>query len=269
MDDADRPTPPPDGAPPPAPGLPPAPWQGAPAQPWAPVPPAGPPVFPPPPPGAVGSGAPGLPPPPGTVGYPPPGVPPQPDRWGAPVAPPRHHGPTKTDGFAVAGFVFALLGGIPLGLIFAFTGRSRIRRSNGAKSGMGFVVAAFVLCGLWFVAAVGVVLLGDALEDENADDYTTGPEREIAVLIDRLEEVGPEETCSELFTADLRALLDTQPGGCESVMDLDGAVAADIDILSIDVDGDVATVRAEELGEILTITVVDDGTSWRVDSFDG
>lgn len=40
---------------------------------------------------------------------------------------------------------------------------------------------------------------------------------------------------------------------------------ADIDITSISIDGDVATVEVLEDGERLTMTVVYDGTSWRID----
>jgi hypothetical protein len=185
-----------------------------------------------------------------------------------PVGQPSWAGPTqgaaKTDGFAIAGLVFAILGGIPLGLIFSLVGRSRIKASNGTKKGMGLVKASWVLLVLWVVALIALVALGALLESDNVDDYPTGPENEVALVIDRFEEYGPVETCAELLTPELQATFATGAVSCEEAMTFEGGVA-EIDITSITIEGDVATVEALENGEPLSVTLVHDGTSWRID----
>lgn len=202
---------------------------------------------------------------------PPPSVPPTtwspavvpPAPWGVPTTGPR--APRKTDGFAVAGFVVAVFGLVPLAVVFSLVGWFRIRRSHGATSGRGFAVAAWLISVVWVGVAALAVTYGDALWEENVDAYPTGPEHEVALVIDRFEAAGPEETCTELLTPELRDLLDTTTGGCESAAAYDRLVVPDIDITSISVRGDVATVEVVETGQEYTVTLRYDGTSWRID----
>lgn len=177
-------------------------------------------------------------------------------------------GPTpvaaKTDGFAIAGLAFGIIGGLPLSLIFSFVGRSRIKSSSGAKKGMGLVVASWVICGLWLVGGIAAAAMGTLLENDNVDDYPTGPENEVALVIDRFEEAGPSQTCEELLTPKLQEIFASGAGSCEEAMTVDGPVA-EIDITSITVDDDVATVEVQENSDRLAFTLVNDGTSWRID----
>ena len=91
--------------------------------------------------------APPLPyPPPPPSGYPPPG-------YGYP-------GPTEvkpsTDGFAIASLVFGIIGGVLFAVIFGFVALSRIKKSQGRKSGRGLAIAGLVLSGLWVVGLIAV-----------------------------------------------------------------------------------------------------------------
>lgn len=207
----------------------------------------------------------------------PPGWPPQPPaapsgQWGSGQPPPPSYqqpwpGPppatAKTDGFAIAGLIFAILGGLCFSLIFSFIGWRRIKASNGAKDGLGLVKASWAICLLWIVGLVALVALAVVFEEDNADDYT-GPERDVALVIDRFEKADPAQICDELLTPAQRDAFAATEGSCEEALTIDG-VAAEIDITSISIDGAQATVTAEELGEQLVITLVNDGTSWRID----
>ena len=81
--------------------------------------------------------------------------------WPAPEAPrPRQYPPPpgqgKTSGFAIASFVFGLIGGVILSVIFGIVGLRRIKRRG--LRGKGFAIAGLVLSGLWtLVIVVGVV----------------------------------------------------------------------------------------------------------------
>ncbi len=181
--------PPPAAAVPPAPQAPAAPQPAGTPPPYAPPPalePAGPPAAqgtpspygspptygtPPygsPPPAATPAY--GSPPPagtPGGYGAPPGQYPPAPAGYGA-QPPPGHQQPARvpgTDGFAIAGFVLSLVGGILLSVIFAVLALTRIRRSG--QGGKGLAIAALAISAAWvLIILIGVVAL-----------IASGPER--------------------------------------------------------------------------------------------
>jgi hypothetical protein len=59
-----------------------------------------------------------------------------------------------TDGFAIAGFVLGLLGGVLLSVIFSLVALSRIKHRGGG--GRGLAIAGLALSGLWVLAFAGV-----------------------------------------------------------------------------------------------------------------
>jgi Domain of unknown function (DUF4190)/Septum formation len=63
-------------------------------------------------------------------------------------------------GFAVASFIFGLIGGIPLGLIFGIVALGKIRRTG--QRGRGLAIAGLVLTGAW-VALFVVIFYAGAL----------------------------------------------------------------------------------------------------------
>jgi hypothetical protein len=114
-----------------------------------PVPPAG---YAPP----SGSARPPYPPAPPYAPAPPPyASAPPPYAPAPPYAPPRPN--RSRDGFAIAGFVVSLLGGVLIGVILSCVALSRIRRS-GAR-GRGLAIAGLVISGVWVVL---LILLGSA-----------------------------------------------------------------------------------------------------------
>lgn len=96
-----------------------------------------------------------------TPSWPAPEAPPQPQ---APPPPPPPQG--KTSGFAIASFVFGLIGGVILSVIFGIIGLRRIKR--GGLRGKGFAVAGLILSGLWTVLLV-VGLLAFFLTEPERD----------------------------------------------------------------------------------------------------
>jgi hypothetical protein len=177
--------------------------------------------------------------------------------WGAPAA--------KTDGFAIAAFVLSLPGALLLSVVFAFVARGRIKRSQGALTGKGLTTAALVISGLWVVVlgVVAAVVASGVLDHRNVDDYD-GEEREVAAVIDGFEEDSAEDICADLVTEGFRAS-SGGPDGCVRRLDIGDQRNADIDITSITIDGDTATVMADELDEQLAFTLVREGGTWRVD----
>jgi hypothetical protein len=87
--------------------------------------------------------------------------------WPAPEAPRPAQPPPpppqgKTSGFAIASFVFGLIGGVILSVIFGIVGLRRINRRG--LRGKGFAIAGLVLSGLWtllIVVGVTVFLLSE------------------------------------------------------------------------------------------------------------
>jgi hypothetical protein len=120
-----------------------------------------PPGWPPPPPGFS----------PGPGWEPDPSWPPPPPGWPLWVdddaAPARHRaGPARgdtsqrgdTSRWAIASLILGILAVIPLSVIFAFLGLSRIRRSG--QRGRGLAVAGLVLSAIWLVVIIAASVLG-------------------------------------------------------------------------------------------------------------
>lgn len=80
---------------------------------------------------------------------------PIPPAWPPPPPPPPRA--EKTSGYAIAAFVFGLLGAVVLGVIFGIVALRRIR-SRG-EQGRGFAIAGIALSGAWTVVIVLVVVL--------------------------------------------------------------------------------------------------------------
>lgn len=77
-----------------------------------------------------------------------------PEPWpgrGYPSAPPYPYpAPHPTSGWAVAGFVLALVSCAPLGLIFGIV--ALVTTRDGSQRGRGLAIAAIVISALWAVA---------------------------------------------------------------------------------------------------------------------
>ena len=99
-------------------------------------------------------------------GQPYPQAQPYPQTWPYPQA----RANRSWDGFAVAGFVISILGGILLSVIFCLVALSRIRRS-GAR-GRGLAISGLVLSGVW-VALFALLASAGLLTVPN--ENTTGP----------------------------------------------------------------------------------------------
>ena len=91
--------------------------------------------------------------------YPPsmrPAMPPPPMYQG----PPQYYAPQRTNGFAIASLVLALVGGCGIGsilaLVFGYTARSQIDRSNGAEGGRGLATAGIII---GFIGLIGIFVL--------------------------------------------------------------------------------------------------------------
>jgi len=186
---------------------------------------------------------------------------------------PRTGGPeatVPTDGYAIAAFVTALFGFLPLPLALALIALSRTRHRG--TRGRGFAIAALWISGAWVVLTVAlvVVLFLGVLNEQNADDYT-GTERDIAMVIDRYEDRATDEdsrgVCALMSTA-LRKALTEQSGSCEEAVDADrgGGLVAHLDATDITVTGPghaVATV--DDFHEVVQMTFVREAGEWRVD----
>jgi hypothetical protein len=92
--------------------------------------------------------------------------------WPGPEAPapPPYPGPPppqrKTSGFAIASFVFGLIGGVLLSVVFGIIALRRIKRQG--LDGKGFAIAGLVLSGLWTLLIAAVIVLA----------LTTGADRD-------------------------------------------------------------------------------------------
>jgi uncharacterized protein DUF4190/putative regulator of septum formation len=72
--------------------------------------------------------------------------------------------PRKTSGFAIASFVFGLIGGVLLSVIFGLVALRRIRRRN--QKGRGFAIAGLVLSGVWVLLIAVFVVVGVSTDAE-------------------------------------------------------------------------------------------------------
>jgi len=152
----------------------------------------------------------------------------------------------QTDGWAVASLVTSLSGLGPVGVVLGFIARRRIGKDPERRTGKGLatggIAAGFVTTG--FLALFVALWANDVFEERNADDYS-GTEQEIAQTIDRFEEEWDDDDgttiCNELFTEELAS---SYQGNCPS--EWDDGFWVDMDVESIDVYGDTATVKAND-----------------------
>lgn len=88
------------------------------------------------------------------------------ERHPRPVAPlPPPNG--GTNGFAIASFTFALIGGLPLSFVFGFIAMYQVDRRG--QTGRGFAIAGLLLSIGWFMiiaVATAAILHGQATRDE-------------------------------------------------------------------------------------------------------
>jgi hypothetical protein len=80
---------------------------------------------------------------------------PAPGTFPGQATPAQFLGRAKTSGFAIAAFVFGLLGGVLLSVIFGIVALVRIRRRG--QRGKGFAIAGLALSGAW-VLVLGVAI---------------------------------------------------------------------------------------------------------------
>jgi len=185
---------------------------------------------------------------------------------------PRTGGPEATlptDGYAIAAFVTALLGFLPLPLALALIALSRTRHRG--TRGRGFAIAALWISGAWVVITVllVVVLLAGFLNAQNADDYT-GTKREVAVVIDRYEDRLTDDDATgicDLMTTPLRDALVMQSGSCEAAVGSDdGGLFAHLDAKEITITApDHAVALVEDPHETFQMTFVREAGQWRID----
>jgi len=187
---------------------------------------------------------------------------PPPAPGGPAAAPP----PGGTDGFAIAAFVVALLGGVLLSAVFAFVALGRIGRGRSAK-GRGLAIAALVLNVVWIAAIVLAIVLSGP--DPNADRYS-GAKKPIAKVIDDFEDAAGDNDgdrlCS-LMTEDLqqRVAAGSHKGTCAAEMGADDGVQAHLTAESITLvtpNGASAVVRED--GKDLHFTFVKVGDTWKI-----
>jgi len=175
--------------------------------------------------------------------------------WTAYTSAPHAASTQQTDGFAIASLVTSALGLGPVGIVLGLVGWRRIRKNPERRTGRGLAIAG-VATGVAYTAILAVVIVlgvNGAFDETNADDYS-GTEQEVARTVDEFEDAWEDgegvRVCTELFTAEI---LNSYSGGCTSDWDDEGYI--EIDVKSITVTGDLATVTAE----------ADGGIDWRFD----
>jgi Domain of unknown function (DUF4190)/Septum formation len=143
--------------------------------------------------------------------------------WPAPEAPaPRPYAAPppqrKTSGFAIASFVFGLIGGVILSVVFGIIALRRINRRG--LAGKGFAIAGLVLSGLWtllIVVIVVVALATGADRDPSGQVTDSGSESvfdlRVGDCMNNLEETDLE------FSVDVKPCAD--PHGAEVVSQFD------------------------------------------------
>jgi len=174
---------------------------------------------------------------------------------------------------AIAALVLAVLLA-PLGFLLSLVSLGRIRRSRGRRKGTGLALAALVIS-IVVMIGLGVAAFGLSqgwFQHHNVDDWPSGDEHAIAQVIDRYEELYREgdadAICAELFTEQLREIVETEPDGCGSL--LEGRVwyyQHDIEMTQVSVDGDTATTRVLENGVDLRVDLVRVDGEWRISFF--
>jgi len=146
------------------------------------------------------------------------GQPPPPD--GGPVAWQSPMTRPGTNSFATASFVFGLIGGVPLSVIFGIVALVQIRKRS--EGGKGLAIAGLVLSGVWTtVFAVGLVVTILTGADRNSSgEITDGGSVAVADLavgdcVNGLEATGevhrlPAVPCTEPHEGEVYAIFDME-----------------------------------------------------------
>ena len=151
---------------------------------------------------------------------------------------------SRYDGFAIAGFALSFLGGL-VGGVLCVIALFRIGGGPGRRRGRGLAVAGLLISVIWFIvlAVVAALVVRDALEHTNADDFS-GEERRVAEVIDRAEQAledGDALTfCVEMRT---RSLQIADPDCARRVQAVRRERAGEFRIESLVIDGNRAEVR--------------------------
>ncbi len=191
---------------------------------------------------------------------------------GGEAAPEKYTGPTRTSGWAIAGLVACFLLPPVLPVILGMIAKDQIRKANGRLTGDGMANVSIVLGSIFTVAAV-VVYLGLTSNSDNAGGFK-GPEKQVAAVVDRFE-TGLDDNeggkvCDELLTLEFAKKVAKGSGQTcpDAVMDAvdSGQYQARIDVKSISITGDTATVKVREGGDKETWTLRRESGSWRVDA---
>jgi len=78
-----------------------------------------------------------------------------------------------TNGFAIAAFIFGLIGGVILSVIFGIIALVQIPRRQ--QGGRGFAIAGLVLSGLWIIVVVAVIVGGGFSVNSNPPSGVSNP----------------------------------------------------------------------------------------------
>ena len=168
--------------------------------------------------------------------------------------------------------MLGIIGVSVLAIIFGFVGRNQIKKSNGRQTGRGMATAGIALGFAWLAITAVFITLGatGALDETNKGDFK-GSEREVAVLVDRLENAFDDNdgalVCNELFTPEWASLVASGAGkSCEEfVRETDkDKVQADLIIKDLAVTGDRATAKIEEDGDEQDWTFQRVNGAWKV-----
>ncbi len=144
--------------------------------------------------------------------------------WPAPEAPRPAQAPPpppqgKTSGFAIASFVFGLIGGVILSVVFGIIALRRIKRRG--LRGKGFAIAGLVLSGLWtllIVVGVIAVLLTEPERDPTGRVTDSGSESVFDLRVgDCMDDL--EETAAR-FTVDVTPCAEAHDAEAVSEFDL-------------------------------------------------
>jgi hypothetical protein len=189
-----------------------------------------------------------------------------------PPAGSAYTGPTKTSGWAIASVVLGVLGGVIFAILCGVIAKDRIRKAGGRLTGDGLANAGIVLGSIWAVVLVTAFVLSEIETTDNVDKFT-GPQREIAQVVDRVERAfednGGDEACADLLTTRFAASVSRGSGSsCGEFIDDaidDGRYQADIRVKRITVTGQTATLDVTEGGDPQTWRMRREAGSWRVD----
>lgn len=196
----------------------------------------------------------------------------QPNTQWEPAAPKKA---PPTSPWAVAALALGIVGAFLLAVVVGLIAKKKIRESGGKLGGDGMATAGIALGAVWGVVGLAVLSLAGsgAFDAENGDDFS-GPRRELALVVDRLEGALKSDrgslACDRLLTPAFAARLAAGPQRtcAAAVADAvpDDYVQLDLDVRRIELRGQRATLIVEEGDDRQTWTLLRaaDGR-WRVD----